>query len=255
MTEQTETKTLGFGSLKKGMHVRLKCQCQGFITEKKDSEYRDERWFSVIYTIGKCAEQRSFKGIYSEGADFKTDIFYTDTFSRVMPVEATPAPDWFQSLEMGPFKLRAKRFIRVHVISPIPTSFVIPGSTSPTNAYVLATTLREKLDPTTCDVATFEVEGGSLADACKMAESIPVTYDTTEKNKRALHDWVLGMFATNSEKYKVQPDGRSPLLADDVFEVLDKVREHSLWNGHRASITSREGTSVALDEKGNVIKI
>ena len=235
----------GFNELSQGKHVRLACKCDGFISAIHPCDEEEGRWFSIIHTIVNCGS-KNFAKLYGEGQLTHKSTFRYDVFKRVFPFEEIPAPTWFPSLEAGPVLANDFRYIAVWMIKENLT-FLVAGAGLKMNAYMAATTLRERLGPESVEIFVLE-NMGSLKEATKMAEEIwksPPAANSV-RNGFALKEWILANLIANHTETTFSPMGKSPLTADEITSILKTVAEHPAYNKQKVAVLSSEGKQVLL---------
>ena len=89
----------------KGVHVRLKCGCEGFIEEVvPHSAEEGERGFMMVYTVMGCISRISQEKAYRAGYGPYRNMFNDRLSDQAMPAAYVSPPKWFIDLEIGPFR-------------------------------------------------------------------------------------------------------------------------------------------------------
>ena len=128
--KKVELSGLVHDDLKEGMHVRLKCGCEGFVKGISSLDDPDNRWFSVLNTKAGCRTIQgliSLELVYAETpGKLRIDTYHADTFSRILPAFECPAPSWFKSMKDVPRSANERRAVRVRLDEGV--DFLIPGA-------------------------------------------------------------------------------------------------------------------------------
>jgi hypothetical protein len=244
--------------LKIGMHLKLKCGCEGFANRVATSDYREERWFSFIPTKIVCSSDAkiNLEYYYSEfPMDSKIDTYHADSFPGVFPAFECPAPAWFPSFTATPKSSNEKRAIRIRVHEGV--DFLIPGCLMNDKVFKVANAIREAA-PSFWEVEVVEVQEGIPADSMKTAVSLfekiskAPNRSIEDRNVDVLYNWFLAALYHIGKEMPLSIEGTSLVTRDKIKQVLASVAKHPLWQQNSIEIVSKEGYMVSLKSDGTI---
>lgn len=246
--------------LKPGMHVRLKCTCEGFIKTVTNSDYREDRWFTFIPTKISCLMmgniRKDLEYYYSEyPVEGKMETYHADSFSSVLPAFECVAPSWFPNVDYMPRSSNDKRALHIRLIDGM--DLIIPGCLMNQKVYQVANQLRE-MAPKLLEVKVIEVQGGISEDTMKPAAALLENFSKTstksakERNVEVLFNWLISSLYSTPREMPIHIPGVSAVTRDKAREVLAAVAKHPLWMQNSIELTSSEGYVVLLGSDGVV---
>lgn len=95
---------LWFEDLKKGMHVKALCGCEGFIHALEKQPIHAvtvlytthcDHVFRMISPHPRDSSLRSYKDFYTQGSSVLINIFIYTELAKMFPLEEIPVPGWW----------------------------------------------------------------------------------------------------------------------------------------------------------------
>ena len=237
-----------------GRHVRLRCNCQGFISGISKEPF--DRWLEVTYTSDGCNKTGDLKNEYAISSFSKKDVFRAESFPLVLPMTVTKPPEWFKSLEDGP-KVTVNSMVAVSIRSEDgmeTANFVIPASLCSGNVHHMATMLRSLGDRVEVKVVHHKgwlEEGKPIADG--MVREFP-SQDGLQRDMDCLTDWILSEIAKGPPGIEIRYDADVPVPKEGVKKVLEHiVKESGRWKRNAIRISTSDGMVASAMSDGKIL--
>lgn len=99
---------INWTNLKRDSHVKLTCECEGFV--KSIHFERDPllSGFVLLYTIRGCHKRENCRDHYSSGGDALLYFFNGSLAEEAMPAEEVHAPTWWYEVQSNKTKPELK---------------------------------------------------------------------------------------------------------------------------------------------------
>jgi hypothetical protein len=243
---------LNFDDLRVGEHIKLRCGCEGWISELSGADLSFERWFRIMVTMDNCQRKMSLENFYREETGNTVRVIISSEFGVQLPASPKSPPSWYPRFDSPPDPVRYNRAIAVKFADGI--TFMIPGALIQGDIYDLSNFLRSMFIKTGMgnkgvNVAVAEymspVNANSFRDFISRA---PMTLE--EINRGALYDWLISQLRVSAPGTMID-GGVSPIPKDKVRDVLLSVKANRLWNRNPIRVISDDHV-ILLDSDGTI---
>ena len=238
-----------FETLMENNHVLLACGCKGYILKVHRDEFKEDQWFKIRTTHGKCTKYGDYQVFYTEAAPAPfplEDTFYADSFPRVFPFELTPPPSWYPSLDGGPVLAANNRYVLLRTGA---ANILMPARLMSRNVYEISSQMRAMITGNFSSVEVIEDGRDSKVILDEYKEKNSAT--NRDRDMNSLYEYIIVAYLNmGSMEGWIEINGKCPLSTADVTTVLERASAHPLRKDRKVLVTSQEGTTVTLDENG-----